>query len=596
METVKKILSLLISFIIVFSCSQIVGYAAVNTEISNEQFFQKVSEIVEYENSGAGISSLNTYSSRIIVKTDSNRKLNSQGAIASVEGFNCWHVFQYDSITATQAAIEYYESLSNVEYVELDCAVEAEPLVSSSEQNNTPVFDVVPSLKDWGCTAVETSAFLKEIAKFKNSPEIEVAVLDTGIDYDNPFFENSERLIDSGVNSTGTTSNDTNDNHGHGTFVAGIIYNNTPSNVKISGYKVLNDRGRSLSLFLVAQSIIIAVDNGADIINMSLGCFSDVTVYLAFEDAVKYAYNKDVPVIVAAGNDSFKLSNEVPATTDRAITVAAVNSDFTPCDFSNYGRQVDIAAPGRKINSCLPFENNMSVSSTPLNGHYYSTAAGTSFSTPFVSAAAALLKTNNPDLSVDEVESILKSSAYIPDDWNTDYGVGILNIANMIENSSAPAPVITSSGNSITITTRVPDAVIYYTTNGTEPVEGKSNVYTEPIDIDNITVVKAIVCKGDWLPSKTVVYRIRWNKKIAVRYKGSAALPISPNDVVVMTYSSNEDIATCENRAIKGHSVGEATVYVFLETGQKITYDVTVEYETWQKVIIYLLFGFLWYI
>ncbi len=602
METIKKLLTLLISFIIAFSFSSVVGYATGNPRISTAQFFRELNEIVENENSGLGAAGFDEYSRRIIVKTDSNKRLDSQGATASIEGFNCWHVFQYDTISKTQAAIKYYESLPNVEYVELDCSVESEPFGISETYDDTPVFNVVPSLKDWGCKAVKTSDFLKKIAKFKNTPEVEVAVLDTGIDYDHPFFEDSSRLIDSKVNSTGFFSNDTSDKYGHGTLVAGIIYNNTPSNVKISGYKVLNDNGKSYSMFLVLSTIVIAVDRGADVINMSLGGFAPITDYLLFEDAIEYAYNKKVPVIAAAGNDGCELSAEVPATIFKAITVAAVNPDLTPCDFSNFGTYVDIAAPGRQINSCIPWENNLSLKLESTGqyviyaGYDYATAPGTSFAAPFVSAAAALLKTNTPSLSVSEIESIIEKSAYVPNNWDTKYGAGILNIANMIGNSSAPSPQISSSGNKAIITSRVPTGTVYFTTDGSDPIVGESNVYTEPFTIKDTDVIKAVAYVEDWLPSKITVYKVRWTDKLSVRFKGSVALPISPDENIVKSFSTNEDIAICEDGIIKGLSVGEATVHVFLETGQKISYDVTVEYETWQKVIIYFLFGFLWYI
>lgn len=413
---VRRFISLLLSLLIILFPSKVFAFSeesVINNTVSYEQFFTELSEMIdEAESEDFGAMGFDDYSNRIVVKTDSNKKIESMNAIDSVEGFNCWHFFQYENVSDTKAAIEYYESLPNVEYVELDEPFEIGAF-SAEESTDYPVFDIKPTLDDWGSVATNASTVIRNMQNDENLPKVTVAVLDSGFDYSHSFFDSS-RIIDSKVNSVDSSEN-TNDVFGHGTFVAGIIYNNTTPNVEISVYKVLGDNGKAQSAFKLIQTIIVAVKDDVDVINMSLGGKGSLFDYLHFFDAISYAKDEGVPVVVASGNQGEELTTEVPATVLEAITVSAVNQDLTPSDFSNYGSCVDVAAPGRQINSAIPYRNNIALKVEGeyvyLDEHNYSTAFGTSAAAPFVSAAVAMLKTKNLSYTVRDIETILKSTS-----------------------------------------------------------------------------------------------------------------------------------------------------------------------------------------
>lgn len=151
---------------------------------------------------------------------------------------------------------------------------------------------------------------------------------------------------------------------------------------------------------VLIESIRYAVNNGADVINMSLG---ETERKMAIEEAINYAHNADVVICAGAGNDG-KNSSFYPASYNHVISVGSVDNDNKHSDFSNYCNTVDMVAPGRHPLVCVD------------NGGYGNRAKGTSLSTPMVSAVAAVLKSmqsedSNFRLSADDVESILCSTA-----------------------------------------------------------------------------------------------------------------------------------------------------------------------------------------
>ncbi len=191
------------------------------------------------------------------------------------------------------------------------------------------------------------------------------------------------------------------DDFGHGTHIAGIAAAATDNSVGVSGLswgarilpvKVLDQYGSGWYSD-IAAGIIYAVDNGAKIINLSLGGKPDS---LLLRSTVDYARSHDVLVVAAAGN-----SNEpvyFPAAYDPVLAVAATDENDQRPAFSNYGPQVDLAAPGTNIYSTWYRTNDFNRS-------------GTSMSTPHVSGVAALLWSRDPSLTADEITDILVQSA-----------------------------------------------------------------------------------------------------------------------------------------------------------------------------------------
>lgn len=593
MKDVKKILSIFISIVLLFN--PILATANSNTQAtSNKEFSNSLySMIEEYDssNNGTGASVVTTYTNRIIVKTNSNKSIDSHGAIASVEGFNNWHIFQYATATKAGEALSYYREQSFVEYAEADKIFTLSNPSSTIEKE----FDVVPSSSEWGPTLVESDTLIERYSGSENLPTIDVAVLDTGLDENHPYFNYEDRIIDRDFNAVDYSSKSSNDAHGHGTHVSGIIYNNTTENVKISPYKVLDDNG-SGSLFGIIHAITVAADDGAEVINMSLGGNINIISYMFYSDAVSYAYNKGVTVVVAAGNESRDASNVVPASVNHVITVASIDESLTPSSFSNYGSFVDVAAPGRNINSSIPYNNNIDPIEHTYDNHYYGPLNGTSMATPFVSAASAMLKTINTSYTPYNIENIIKDSSYKPDSWNESYGTGIINFVNMSSYTKTAAPTIILGKDGAIITANS-QAKIFYTTDGSMPIVGESDLYLgEPIKTAGVDKIKAIAFIDGQLQSDVTTRSLKWTKDIKVRYKGKKALDLPPIYEIKNCYSSKEEVVTVDSKGnITGISVGEAKVTVYLEYNQVVTYNVTVEYEAWQLFIIYFLFGFLWY-
>ncbi len=233
------------------------------------------------------------------------------------------------------------------------------------------------------------------------TPSSIVAVIDTGVDYNHP--ELAGRVI----NGWDFSNNDTDsiDDNGHGSHVAGIIASRGDNSFGIAGtawnstilaIKALDDSG-SGTLIDIADGIIYAADNGADVINLSLAGPSFAQI---LQDAVDYAYNKGVVVVAAAGND-WNSSINYPAGLNNVIGVGATDQSDVWAHFSNFNSSVDISAPGVDISS---------LGSTYL-GYSYSLMDGTSMSAPFVAGVASLIDSIEPEWSPGQIERRLLETA-----------------------------------------------------------------------------------------------------------------------------------------------------------------------------------------
>jgi subtilisin family serine protease len=213
---------------------------------------------------------------------------------------------------------------------------------------------------------------------------------------------------------------DVRDDYGHGTHVAGIAGAATNNGVGIAGIawgaqvmpvKVLDQYGNGWYSD-IAAGIIYAADNGASVINLSLGGESDSQTLRA---AVDYARNRGAVVVAATGNTGGAVL--YPAAYEPVLAVAATDANDQRASFSNYGPQVDLSAPGEGIYStwCRPDP----VSSLCL-GNYYFTKSGTSMAVPHVAGVAALVRSRWPDLSASAVISTLLETAQDVDEVGFD--------------------------------------------------------------------------------------------------------------------------------------------------------------------------------
>ena len=596
----KKLFSFILTFILIFSNLTLPSFS-IDTENINVTDFSVelesfLAENAQYSTSLPSVDDGSTETpeeictNRLIVSTDSNKALDDDCcAVSKIEGFNNWHVFQYDSEEACFAALDYYSSLDSVNYVEIDEVLYVEDLYT----DDLSVTDV----DCWGMDKVDSY----EALDFFNSKNVSlepitVAVIDTGVDETHPLFKkNSEnsRIYD-GNRDKDNTLDTSYEKYHHGTCVAGIIVNNTPINVKIKSYNYFYYRGKKVSgtTITLATEIKSAVSDNVDVINMSLSGEGQLSKTLEAE--LDKAINAGIVIVTSAGNYNRDSIEYYPANYPKAITVAANNSLNKPCVFnatqaSNYGSIVDISAPGEKIRTSYP--DNL----------YTNSFAGTSAAAPFVSASAAIIKSVDPNRTPAEIENLIKSTAYVPEGWDTNYGVGIVNYMNILDTMTMDSPEIEFINNEKhnpekAVITSSPNAKIYFTTNNTEPIVGKSALYTEPIDVTGLDIIKAVAVKDGMLPSKSVSKTVDITVKKTVRYKGSLDLAAAKRSDFKSCYVANKEIVTFEgDGTIKAHKVGKTDVVVFVDCGKKVTYEITVEYEWWQQWIRLFLLGFLWY-
>jgi subtilisin family serine protease len=278
----------------------------------------------------------------------------------------------------------------------------------------------------------------------RGSPQVTVAVLDTGVDWRIPdiaahvwnendrhgynlqaqgnlarcvtfinaalvqecvqFFQEDERLL---------TPMDVT---GHGTHVAGIIGAIADNDEGIAGMaqvtilpiKVLASATSTLNLIdIVATGIVIAVQEGADVINMSLGGCGAIEP-LTIQAALEYAWRSNVVVVASAGNEA----NDVPcwpAADSHVISVAATNQMDQQASFSNFGPTIDLAAPGVDVLSTR--SRWIMEFGLQFTGGGYWELNGTSMAAPHIAGVAALMLSANPNLSNEEIRNMLEATA-----------------------------------------------------------------------------------------------------------------------------------------------------------------------------------------
>jgi len=263
---------------------------------------------------------------------------------------------------------------------------------------------------------------------------VSVGVIDSGIDAGHPEFQGRIAAMQSFI---GDDPTDVTDEEGHGTFVAGEIAAATDNGQGIAGMglsaqlvvaKVVRSDG-SISLDAEARAIRWAVDEGARVINLSIGGVRDpldsrVDSYSPLEQAaVDYAEDHGVLVVAAVGNGDQAPSMpwnyaSYPAALPHVLGVSALSPDGSIPAFSNRDAFFnDIAAPGDQMISTFP--RTLTDHPPPCADQGYSTCAGpdyrdaegTSFAAPQVSAAAALLLAVRPGLAPEQVSAVLERSA-----------------------------------------------------------------------------------------------------------------------------------------------------------------------------------------
>lgn len=316
-----------------------------------------------------------------------------------------------------------------VEYAEADVAVTGD-LVPNDAAFSTPsqVYgqNIVEAPRAWELGA--------------GSADIIIAILDSGINPDHPEFTGRVLAGHDFING----DDDSADDHGHGTHVAGIAaaaLNNEQGSAGICPQcmilpvKVL-DSGNKGTWGSVAAGIYYAVDQGARVINLSLGAtISSRTL----EDAIRYAEAHDVLVVASAGNAA-STTPYYPAALPYVVAVGATNDSDEQWPLSNEGDHLDLSAPGCRIYSTY---NNLE-----QNGGY-TLMSGTSMAAPFVSGLVGLLASSNPTWSGAEIYDAMTATA---DDLGAPgkdavYGCGRVNVYQALAAATDSTEPTDPSGN-----------------------------------------------------------------------------------------------------------------------------------------------------
>jgi len=276
---------------------------------------------------------------------------------------------------------------------------------------------------------------------------VTVAVLDTGVDLGHPDLKGN---LVGGYNAISKTNNPK-DMNGHGTHVAGIIAavtNNSQGvagvapGAKIMPIKVLGENGGG-DLGSIVDGIQWATDNGAQVINMSLGGPIESP---SWSEAVKYAAKKNVVVVAAMGNerDAGNPMNQ-PAATPGVIAVGATDPDDKITTFSSFGEWISVSAPGFAIKSTFPTYSCETYKAFKKNPEYfpaetkialkYSAISGTSQASPVVAGVVALMKAKNPAITSAMVRKALMSTAVDlgTKGFDEDFGAGRIDAAKALK-------------------------------------------------------------------------------------------------------------------------------------------------------------------
>jgi hypothetical protein len=330
--------------------------------------------------------------------------------------------------------------------------------------------------KEWGLVK---AGFTQAWMETTGSSSVTVAIIDTGIDATHQDLQ-AINLVPgyNFITNAPIVGRVNSDDNGHGTLVAGVLAATANNGIGIAGtnwqvsvmpLKALDNSGKGDSA-VVSQSIIWAADHGAKIINLSLGGVGfDHDTTLA--NAISYAFNKNIVIVSAAGNDVAKTGGNLdlnpvfPICDDNGVNmiigVAATDQNDLKADFSNYGKNcIDVSAPGKRILSTINYDP---VTQQP-SPNSYAFGSGTSLAVPFVSGEAALIWALHPELTNTQVRDRIIRTADPIDMLNISQcngascsgmlGTGRINVKNALDfKNDAPSiqegDIVQSAGNSV---------------------------------------------------------------------------------------------------------------------------------------------------
>ncbi len=435
----------------------------------------------------------------MIIRADGN--FDKCGALEDVSGFEDFHILQYESPETTMEAYINLKAEKNVKSVAPDEVVA--PLqgkkvktVSASELEEKDY------LCDWSVNRTQSKR-LQEYLSAENIPmqDVVIGVIDNGVYYDHKFLEG--RILRTYYNNT--ESGTPNDEYGapedHGTAVCSVIVDNTPQNIKIKMFKVLNDNGLAPTS-MIASGILEAVERNVDVISISLGYFdkSGLTA-----EAVRRAYACNIPMFACVSNDSMVNDTVVPANVTECIAVTSSDINGLISEWTTWTYKTDVVAPGEDIAVATMQDK-------------YDIWSGTSFATPCAASLGAILKSVYPNITVDEIDERIKKTAFaikefrgytsaqgqhLDDVYTIFQGAGMVQFCNAlgidklaaVQTNLEDKTYIGAQLCSMQCTDK--NAIILYTTDGTYPTLENAIEYTAPFEVTKRTRIRSVAYYPD---------------------------------------------------------------------------------------------------
>ena len=425
------------------------------------------------------------YCPRLIVQSD--KPIDTYNAVDVVSGFFDFYILQFKSEEDINYAYEQYKNNPDIISVEYDFSYNAVALTTEETTNSTEL--TYENYKnDWYLEATGMDLVLEKY-KNQNLPKVIVAVVDTGVDLNCKYLQ--DRLIPTGFNNAGDgDENSEQDYQGHGTKVTSLIANCTTPNVKIANYRCVNRYGAIESYTLLCAAILQAISNGANVINISLGSSPS---FKLLDETLEYAWSSSCAVFTSAGNEGsdVQFTAGSPLTSSEYILSVGASTKYNaPANFTNFGKHIDIIAPGTDM-SLISLNNKITSS------------AGTSFSSPFMVSVYAMYLSVNQKCSFEErIRAVINCGSGTDEEYVTNFfGSGIVNPLKLFGLDSLSAPQFSIEPGKyvgeITLELSAESGSnIYYTTDYSYPSPTNGFLYTEPITLyDDSAKIRAVAYK-----------------------------------------------------------------------------------------------------
>jgi len=344
-------------------------------------------------------------------------------------------------------------------------SVEPNTIIHTEFTPNDPLFGTQWHLENTGQNGGTAGKDIKIKQAFdttQGSPNVVVAVIDTGVDLTHPdLIDNLDRNGSNQVIGFDYANNDNNptDDDGHGTHIAGIIAAKGNNNLGVTGVcptckimpiKFLDNTGNGSTANAVS-AMNFAIANGAKVINLSWGSNSYSS---SLQNVINTAYNSGIVVVASAGNDNVT-DFQFPSDMGHVISVAATDRQDHKAFYSNYNDRITVSAPGSDILSTFPAGVNLGGSCgdntlAPINdGYGYCT--GTSMASPVAAGVAALVASQNPSYTPDQIAATLINTSDNTDSLNSNYigllGGGRVNAYRALTETPKPSFIYSGTSN-----------------------------------------------------------------------------------------------------------------------------------------------------